>query len=182
MRIHIDQIKENGLSLNFSEPAENFTVLAEMIQNGEGDFLAPIDTQLEIKRISDLIHVDGAFNTSLRLNCDRCLKAFETDLNNDFTLTYANDLSNPAEADDEELELSPEDMGLIHFHGEEIDLRQGVQEQVVLSLPLRSLCSNDCKGLCPQCGADLNKTDCDCSKVVPSGKFAALRGLKLKDQ
>lgn len=181
MRIHIDQIKETGLQLSYAEPADTFIVLSELIQNEGYEFLAPIETQLQVMRISDLIKVDGTFNTTLRQTCDRCLQEFETDLENDFTLTYTPDFSEAPAGDEEERELSTEDMGLIQFRGDEIDLRIGIQEQVVLTLPLRSLCSQDCKGLCPQCGADLNQADCGCSKVVPAGKFAALRELKLKD-
>ena len=182
MRIHLDQIKENGLSLSYSEPAEAFPVLTELIQNDEIDFLKPVDTQLQVVRISDMIKVDGTFTTTLRINCDRCLKAYEIDLENDFMLTYTNAYSDGPESEDEEQELSSEEMGLIHFRGEEIDLRQGIQEQVVLALPFRNICSEDCKGLCPQCGVDLNLSSCTCAKVVSAGKFAALRELKLKDQ
>lgn len=181
MRIHIDQIKEDGLQLSYAEPAETFNVLSELIQDRECEFLAPIGAQLQIMRISGLVKVDGTFNTTLRQNCDRCLKEFETDLENDFTLTYTPDLSETTDGDEEERELSTEEMGLMQFRGEEIDLRAGIQEQVVLALPLQTLCSPACKGLCPQCGADLNKADCSCSKVAPTGKFAALRELKLKD-
>ena len=181
MRIHLDQIEENGLSLAYSEPAETFPVLAELIQNEECEFTKPVDINLQVNRVSDMVNVTGDLKTTVRLACDRCLGEFNAELESDFSLTYSRDFEEAPEEDGDELELSPEEMGMMPIRGEEIDFREGVQEQVILAFPLQALCSNDCKGLCPQCGTDLNKAECTCSKVVPAGKFAALRKLKFKD-
>lgn len=182
MRIHIDKIKETGLKLTFSEPAENFSVLPELVRNNECEFLAPVETRLQATRIGDIIKVDGRSSTIVRLACDRCLEKYDARLSNSFSLTYSRDVTAGPDDDGEEIELSSEDLGIIGFHGDEIDFHEAVQEHVVLALPLQSLCSPDCKGLCPQCGQDLNISTCTCEKLVPSGKFAALRKLKLKDQ
>jgi uncharacterized protein len=80
---------------------------------------------------------------------------------------------------EEEVELRVEDIGLIYFRGEEINLRDGIQEQVVMAFPLRFLCTEACKGLCTQCGADLNQGDCGCKVEPTTNKFAALKDLKL---
>lgn len=181
MRIHLDQIKESGVTLAYAETADAFPVLSELIQGGVCEFLKPIETSLQVTRISDIVNVDGELNTTVRLACDRCLGEFTTDLESAFTLTYSQDFADPADAEGDEVELTSEEMGMMPIRGEEIDFRQGIQEQVVLALPLRALCSESCKGLCPQCGAELNRTECACSKVVPASKFAALRKLKLKD-
>jgi uncharacterized protein len=181
MRIHLDQIKDTGLSLVYTEATENFPVLSEMEQNRECEFLAPIETRLEVNRIGDIVNVDGELNSRIRIACDRCLVEFESALESVFSLTYSQDFDDPTDEREDEVELSSEEMGLMPIRGEEIDFRDGVQEQVVLALPLRALCSDSCKGLCPQCGIDLNKAECTCSQVVPAGKFAALRKLKLKD-
>ena len=181
MRIHIDQIKENGLLLSYSEPSDTFPVLAELAQNEECEFTKPVDVHVQVTRISDIISVIGELKTTVRLACDRCLGEFNADLKTDFSLTYSYDFVEAPEEEGDELELSSEEMGLMPIRGDEIDFREGIQEQVVLALPLQALCSDNCKGLCPQCGVDLNKTECTCSKVVPAGKFAALRKLKIKD-
>jgi uncharacterized protein len=182
MRIHLDQIKDSGLSLTGSEPADSFPVLSEMKQNGECDFVSPIDFRLEVTRVGDIVKVEGEVHVSIHLVCDRCLREFDTDLASVFSLIYSQEVDETNHEGGEALELSPEELGLMPIRGEEIDFRDGIQEQVVLALPLRALCSDDCKGLCPQCGADLNEADCSCTKVVPAGRFAALRKLKLEDQ
>ncbi len=181
MRIHVDQIKEGGISLFYSEPAESFEVLADMIANEECEFRGPIETRLTAFRIADLIKVDGTLNASVRLACDRCLEAFYSELKGEFSLTYTRDVYGNAPDEEEEIELSEDDLGLIAFQGEEIDFREAVQEQVILAFPLRALCRETCKGLCPRCGTDLNKTSCACTQVIPASKFAALRELKLKE-
>jgi hypothetical protein len=118
MRIHIDQIKEGGISLSYSEPAEAFDVLAEMIANGECEFLDPIDTRLKAVRIGDIIKVDGKLRTAVRLSCDRCLGEFDAELTGDFSLTYTQNIYPDADDDAEEVELAEDDLGLIGFRGE----------------------------------------------------------------
>jgi len=78
-----------------------------------------------------------------------------------------------------DLAAAAEDAGLIGFRGEEIDLTEGIQEQLVLGLPMRPLCREDCKGLCAACGADLNVDECNCRQQHPASPFAALRHLRL---
>ncbi|MCK7469944.1 MAG: DUF177 domain-containing protein [Desulfomicrobium escambiense] len=103
----------------------------------------------------------GDPDTAVRLSCGRCLAEFIGPLATDFALTYAREA--PAEAgrraEPETHEVEAEEAGLIYFRGEEIDLTDGIQEQVILALPLRPLCREDCKGLCAACGADLNQGD-----------------------
>ena len=80
----------------------------------------------------------------------------------------------------QEVELNSGDMGVVYFQGEKIDLKYTIQEQVVMGFPIRALCKQDCKGLCPKCGADLNEDLCDCDRSSSPGKFAVLKNLKLE--
>ena len=70
------------------------------------------------------------------------------------------------------------DEGVIFFNGEEIDLMEGIQEQAVLAFPIQPLCQHHCKGLCPKCGANLNKGDCGCDRRSRNSQFAVLKNLK----
>ena len=81
--------------------------------------------------------------------------------------------------DEEEIELKVEEIGMFYFKGEEINLQQGIQEQVVMAFPLKPLCDENCKGLCPKCGSDLNQGDCGCKREPGSNKFAVLKNLQL---
>lgn len=180
MYLRIEQIKEDGLDLEFEEQPQVFPVLSEMINQGECAFTAPIKTVLRAIRIDDMIDVKGNISTLIRLPCSRCLKEYETALRSRFDLTYVRRLPGFEEdAQPDEVEISAADMGLIYFEGEDINLLEGIQEQVVLALPVRALCSENCKGLCAGCGRDLNAGDCGCSRQIPDSRFAALKNLKL---
>ncbi len=181
MYIRIEQIKSEGLQIRFEESSETFPVLAEMAVSGECEFPAPIEAALRAMRIGDMIEVEGQVSTRVRLACGRCLKTFELPLGSHFALTYTHPTEElQAGADHEEIELRAEDTGLVYFEGETIDLKDGIQEQIVMAFPLRALCREDCKGLCAQCGHDLNDGDCGCRHQPSNGKFAALKDLKLK--
>jgi uncharacterized protein len=180
MHLRIEQIKENGLTLEFEEKPEVFPVLFEMTNQGECNFLAPIKTALRAIRIDDMIDVKGTINTLVRLPCGRCLKEYETPLKSQFDLTYVNRLPDFQEDEQaDEVEISAVEMGLIYFEGEDINLQDRIQEQVIMALPARALCSENCKGLCTDCGKDLNAGDCGCNRQPPDNRFAALKNLKL---
>lgn len=160
---------------------ETFPILAEMVTNGECEFSAPLRTALRALRIGDLVEIVGDLETSVHLPCSRCLQPFETSLKSSFALTYIQQTADVIEdTESREVELSAEDMGIVYFQGERINLKDAIQEHVVMEFPLRPLCKLDCKGLCPNCGADFNEKPCDCEQRPSLGKFAALKNLKLE--
>ena len=182
MRIRTEDLEEGKLSIKFEQPPETFPVLAEMAESGAYTFTASIKAFLRAQQINDIVEVEGSISTAVRLDCGRCLQSFEMPLESKFALTYIEKDPAPEKngSSDDEIELNAEDMGLIHYQGEEINLEKEIQEQVVLALPLKALCKQDCKGLCPRCGADLNTTACDCDRSSSGGKFDALKNLKLE--
>jgi uncharacterized protein len=181
MRIRPENLKEGALNLNFEERPETFAVLAKMVEDGICEFPTPLKAALRAQQIGDIVEVDGNISTTVRLDCGRCLQSFEMPLASSFALTYSRQEPTPEQGDahQEDLELTAEDVGLIYFQGEEINIRNGIQEQVVLAFPFRALCKPDCRGLCPACGVDLNTAECQCDRSPPEGKFAALKNLKI---
>lgn len=182
MKIRPDQLKDGDLRLELEERPETFAVLAKMVKDGVCEFTAPLKAALRARQIGDMVQVDGRISTAVRLNCGRCLQSFEMPLVSAFELTYTPGETEPEHSDryTEELELTTEDMGLVCFTGEEINLKNEIQEQTVLAFPFRALCRPDCRGLCPTCGVDLNNGTCQCDRPPPDSKFAALKNLKLK--
>lgn len=181
MEIYIEKIQPEGLSLNFVNSVANFPVLTEMVSAGECKFPVPIKTALRAQRISDMVEIEGNIETLVGLPCSRCLQIFETPLKSHFSLTYiqrAGDIE--ADGEPQEVELSAEDMGIVYFQGEKINLQDTIQEQVLIELPLRILCKPGCKGLCPRCGVDLNDDPCDCDRRSSPGKFDVLKNLKIE--
>ena len=182
MRIRLEELEGGTLDLEFAETPESFPVLREMADNGACAFLTPLKAALRAQQIGDIVELTGRIATTVRLDCGRCLGSFEMPIESEFALTYcqrepAPDKSGPNQ---EELELTAEDMELIHYQGEEINLENEIQEQVVLAFPIRPLCRPDCRGLCPTCGADLNTAECTCDRSPSGGQFDALKKLDLK--
>lgn len=178
MRIRIHDITDKGVELESEEKAEKFPILSEMVRSGECEFLAPIRVRVRAFQVRRLIEVEGSFGTRVRLACSRCLKDFEIPLEGKFALTFTRELPERKETDPEGVELTAEEMGLILFSGEEIDLLPAVQEQVVLAFPIRALCGDACKGLCPRCGEDLNLGACGCEPEEADERFSILRNFK----
>ena len=181
MEIQLEQITEDGLALEFEKSVDTFPILAEMVANGECEFSASIRTDLRALRIGDMVEIDGEIDTYVRLPCSRCLQPFKTPLKSNFALTYMQQSAEIMEdTQPQEVELSAEDIGIIQFQGEKINLKDAIQEQVIMEFPLRALCKPGCKGLCPKCGADLNVDPCNCDRGSSSDRFAVLKNLKLE--
>jgi uncharacterized protein len=178
--LHVEQIRDKEFFHEFGENPQEFPIIAEMIKNRECEFLEPLNIRLKAFRIRELYEVQGTFSTRVRLACSRCLKDFETMLTSAFELTYVKEVPGLMDVlDEQEIELKAEEIGLMVFKGEEINLHQGIQEQVVMAFPLQPLCDENCKGLCPQCGSDLNRRDCGCARGSGSNPFTVLKNLKL---
>lgn len=175
MRIHTDQLRHGILALAFEEPAKRFPALREMLRQRECEFASPVRTRLRASRIREMVEVEGVVQAEVRLTCGRCLTEFVYPLVSEFALTYTgNRPGEPPTAETQEKQLDADEAGLIYFRGEEIDLTEGIQEQVILAFPLRPVCREDCRGLCPRCGADLNQGGCPCPPPAADGPFAAL--------
>ena len=182
MHIRLEELTEGMLRLKFEEPPESFPVLTEMADSGVCEFLAPLKAALRAQRIGDIVEIEGNISTVVRMNCGRCLQSFAMPLESSFALAYSQTEPAPEQrgSNKEELELTAEDMGLIYYQGEEINLKNEIQEQVVLAFPLKTICKPACRGLCPKCGADLNTEECDCDRSPPAGKFEALKNLNMR--
>jgi len=178
MRIELDEIKDEGLSRTWCIEARDFPELEHLVDSGECTFNAPIEVSLRAQRAGELVEVSGRLTTALGLVCGRCLKPFVQALQADFELTFSRTGSTSSHTDEEEVELSAEDLGMVAFSGEAIDLTAPVQEQVLMALPLQPLCDESCRGLCPHCGTDLNVSTCNCAASEFDNRFSVLKNFK----
>jgi len=128
------------------------------------------------KQVVKDIRVVGKFATQIELRCARCVEPVAQELSGDFDLLYR-PLSTMQREDDVSINEAESEIG--YYKGEGIELEDVLKEQIFLSVPMQILCTEDCKGLCPQCGQNKNLTDCGCTK--PSDpRWAALAGIKDK--
>ena len=143
----------------------------------EGDayrIMVPVDLAFEIHKDKDRFRLVGTVATELELPCSRCLEPYRLPVSAPFDLRYwpATEASTEPdrEMDDEDLETS-------YYRNDEIDLNELLREQFYLALPMKPLCQEGCRGLCSQCGANLNTDTCDCAPAWTDPRLAALKGL-----
>ncbi len=182
MRLELDDIIEGGLKQELTCAASEFTGLIEMGLEAEVGFVAPIQFQLRLQRLGQLVEVDGQLSSRVTLACGRCLQACEEDLSASFAFTFTPYVAEEQVAEDEdvEVELDTDELGLVYYQDECLDLMQPLQDQLVMALPISPICSDQCKGLCPECGCNLNIDKCQCEKKVFNNRFSALAGLEIE--
>lgn len=121
------------------------------------------------------VDVSGLIEGDAEVECTRCLKPIEHKLAIDFAVSFVT----PEDfAADKEREVSPEDLATDVLDSERVDIKDVVREQILLELPEQVFCKPDCKGLCPQCGADRNLIDCKCDEREIDPRWAALKDFR----
>lgn len=114
-----------------------------------------VDTHLE-KTLRQFILRTKIYTLAL-FQCDRCLREFQKPLSAEYPMVYVYHETEIGETDPEEVSVIPPDTV-------SIDLAEDVRQMIVLAIPLKLLCSDKCKGLCPHCGCDLNTRSCSCTQ------------------
>jgi uncharacterized protein len=127
-------------------------------------------------RVED-IRVLGDFSTELEVRCARCLEPVLKDVGGDFDLLYR-PLGVDAGRDESSISEAETEIG--YYSGEGIELDDVLREQILLALPLKTVCRDNCRGFCPSCGQDLNSGSCDCETHPPDPRWAALADIKDK--
>jgi len=153
MIIKLDQIPEEGLRLAAKEPAEILGFEEDLIFQEEG----PVCCELYVQVVDGALIARGTVSATVRAQCARCSQIFSTTVSDSGFLRDYSDI----------LEV------------EEVDLTEGLREAILLNLPHFPLCDEGCKGLCIQCGKDLNEGPCGCPDGDKSGAWEALDNLNL---
>lgn len=159
------------------EPLERIErVLPGSAFDATDDFAVRGDVSLavEIQKDRDRYRLVGTVRATLELGCSRCLEGYAVPVDAAFDLRY---LPQSANAGDEEQEIAEDDLSTAFYRDEVIDLGQLVREQFYLVLPMKPLCRPDCRGLCPQCGTNLNRDRCGCTGGWVDPRLDGLRAL-----
>src|ERR1051325_6856587 len=125
------------------------------------------------------IRIAGGLETRVELSCARCLEPITQDLARNFDLLYR---PQGSDAGKEEMSVTAAEAEVSYYQGEGLLLEDVLQEQVLLALPLKAICRDDCKGLCPQCGKNLNLETCSCDNAITDPRWGALKDLRSKLQ
>jgi uncharacterized protein len=136
---------------------------------------APVELSMDVEKAGgDAFRVTGRAVTRLELACSRCAEEFEIPLDARFELRYVPEAS---AAGDAEREISEDDLTTSFYREGALDVIEMLREQFQLALPMKPLCAEACRGLCPECGANLNRTECECHPVWEDPRLAPLKGL-----
>jgi len=175
MRIEVENLTAAGQPFEHTYGAEE----VDLEEEGARVVGAP-SVRGSASRKGDEVRLRGEIRTEVELLCDRCLTPERAPLAVEFDTSFI-----PREAEAvkaENVELLADDLGTSAYDGEAVDLDELVREQILLALPSRRLCKEDCKGLCPSCGTDLNAGGCSCEQTEVDPRWSALAGLKDKNE
>jgi uncharacterized protein len=171
MKIKIHEIGPDGrsLSLPFSKDWA-----ARVLSGVDAELVEPAGADLRLERVGDDILLRGRMLGHVNVPCGRCLAPARIDLAAPVQMTY----TQRPEVVSATVEIADDDVDFATFDGYEIDLGELFREQILLAIPMVPLCAPDCKGLCAQCGKDLNQGPCGCTQHNDE-RWNALRGLKV---
>jgi len=186
MKILVDRLKDSPTELAFEETGAWRADLEEALPELRGSLAEPIRASLRAHRMALDVYLEGTLRGALDLECSRCLARYREPLLEPFRLVLSPAGTRvPAEP---EAAAALDRYGLCladeletgWFQGYEIDLSGLFQEIVTLAIPVQPLCRDDCKGLCPRCGADRNAGPCGCAESRPHSPFAVLGSLRTR--
>jgi len=163
----VEQVYQPAAFRERAEEADSFHVVG------------PVTLTFDIHKDKDEFHLIGTIRGRLELDCSRCLEPFEWPMDAPFDLRYQPRARNTGEG---EREIEEDDLSTAFYDHERIDLGQLMREQFYLAMPMKPLCGELCRGLCPVCGTNLNASTCDCKRDWDDPRLAALKGLRDEQQ
>ena len=165
MLINISSIPEDGLQKELELPVKVH------------DHQDIAHVFIKLSRLGKMIFAEGTVKISATLICSRCLNDFSYPLDLTFSEEYT-----PAgvSSEEKEYELTEEELNIDFFSDETIDIAELITEQILLAVPMKTLCGSECPGLCPVCGKDLKEGACNCKKDNIDPRLSPLEQLKKK--
>ncbi len=154
----------------------DYTIDPSAVPQEGGGFrvIAPVELGFDIHKAKAQFRLVGRVRTTLELSCGRCLEPIRLPVDSSFDVRYH---PQSESATDTEHEVEDADLDDAFYRDDQIDLDELIQEQMYLTLPMKPLCRDDCKGLCPECGTNLNSGTCDCRHQWTDPRLEALKGL-----
>jgi uncharacterized protein len=170
VRIELDKLEGQ-----FAKFAHTYSADELVLDDEHARLVEPPQINGRINRSGHDVRLRGQIRARAEVDCDRCLKQVTLPIETTFDVTYV-----PATdyVEGETAELQEEDLGLSVYEDETIDVDELVREQILLTMPARALCGEDCKGLCPVCGANRNEAACECESQNTDPRWSALKDIK----
>ncbi len=174
MKLNVHEIEEAAKELVYEESTDSLNTLLLHGQVCDFEFPAAAEVRVAYYRAGQELFFQGHIDGSVVGHCARCLEEYTFDIGKDFFVVLV-----PKEELPGEVELTDDELDLSFYEGDHVDLSPLVREQIILALPTRPLCRDDCKGLCATCGANLNTQACTCTEHSSDPRLAILRTIKV---
>ena len=170
MKLRVSDISEGGVHIGALQEPQWLVNLPELwSEDGEIRLLSKIGIDLQVTRVLNEVTVFGNAQLSIETPCSRCVEPVKIELNPCVSLVLS-----PGDKIHEEDDAEHET-----YRDDEIDLSNYIREQIAITLPVKVVCSEDCKGLCTTCGTNLNSESCTCEREEIDPRFAVLKNLKI---
>jgi uncharacterized protein len=174
VKLRIDDITADVREIAFPEPEREINRVLGQGPIQDYRLEGPVNVSLSYYRAGTDVFLMGEIGAVATAACARCAEEFRIAKERAFRCV----LSPKAAGYDAETDLRADDLEFSLYEGDEVDLTPLIREQVILALVERPLCREDCRGLCPHCGANLNQSACACQDEARDPRLAVLRTLK----
>ena len=155
MRLLLTAILPGGVDVDFTLSPHDIRKQMREEDGLRDAIVQPMKIDLHVSKVRETVQCRGSWQIQMKPTCDRCLEPFDLNLDEKMRLTCM-----PAE------QVAEEDEGLYGYHSDALDLDAIVCSQMFLGLPMTYYCAPDCKGLCLECGRNLNQDSCSCQRCV----------------
>lgn len=209
MKVYLHEITEQGTDVAFSKDdswaADAVARVDESDELPRAQAPRPLSGNLNLRKVDEVVVITGNLKTEVRLLCSRCATPFAMACSPSFAALYCRDpaMAGIAHLDKDKKgratgkivgrlqgharhahdfagdDTKEADLDITYLSEEWVELADVLTEQLQLLVPFQPLCSEDCKGICAQCGADLNKGRCACSKLQKNNAFSALKNIRI---
>lgn len=169
MLVRIQEIEETVQQRSFSAAVDDLNALVRLGSVVEYEFRETVNVDVQYYRAAADLFFDGRATVQVRGVCARCAEPFDFTLETPLSLVVVPRPAGPADPDEVD-----------YYEGEWLDLAPLVHERLLLALPTRALCSEECRGLCPVCGENRNLVDCGCRQSFADPRLAVLRNWKAR--
>lgn len=164
MKVTVSEIPEVGIELELKERLSSEAVKV----------LSPVEAVLKIDKEGPDVLVRGVLSGDIELECSRCLKTFDVGIKSRMDIVFHPEVVNKKE---ESHGLRADELETEFYKDDTLDVDNLLVEQLILNVPMKPLCSPECKGICPKCGTDLNLEQCNCETVEIDPRLKILETL-----
>lgn len=170
LKVELRSLEQEDLILERTEWAQSLGIDLNPELNRE-----PLAIYCELSKNGDMISAKGWVKGKMLLACGRCLREFETPFKSFLEVHYRPQLPEGPELE----ESFPEgELEVVYFEGDVLDIGDQIRQTILLSVPMRALCRDECRGLCGGCGRDLNQEACQCHEPPTDSRWEALKSFK----